>query len=294
MYPEYLYVLEHRASGTAMADMRQPPRRLRGGTALALAHGLVLLDPTPFGDTFGIAVTHAYGAGQRLRSLEDLRRVARLADPRGAAAVPAGRAARPARGSSGATASRRRRSRRWRSATSTAPRRRHRPGRLRQHHRRRARHRRLPAAARSRSASSASATSCRSSRRRRARAEGPAFAATINRVNALLTHADDPRAQPAGRRRRPGPGRRRQAVPADARADSGRLLLIGAGTPDRQRPLEPNPPSPRVEIPPAPSPRSGPRALDATITSWAIRSPAAPRRWRRGSVLSSSTRSSPR
>ena len=50
-------------------------------------------------------------------------------------------------------------------------------------------------------------------------AEGPAFAETIDRVSAALTHARDPRAQPGGRYLRSGPGDGRAPVPGDARAD---------------------------------------------------------------------------
>jgi osmoprotectant transport system substrate-binding protein len=74
MYPEYLYVLNssighsHRGHPTAQDAYEAAQRAVVG-------HGLVLLNMTPFADTFGIAVTDAYGAAHRLRSLEDLRRV---------------------------------------------------------------------------------------------------------------------------------------------------------------------------------------------------------------------------
>jgi osmoprotectant transport system substrate-binding protein len=75
MYPEYLYVLNANVvhshfghvSAAAAYDAAQK---------YVTAHGLELLNMTPFSDTFGIAVTQAYGAGHRLRRLGDLRRVA--------------------------------------------------------------------------------------------------------------------------------------------------------------------------------------------------------------------------
>jgi osmoprotectant transport system substrate-binding protein len=75
MYPEYLYVLNssvvHSHHGHANAqDAYDAAQQALAG------RGLVLLDMTPFSDTFGIAVTHAYGAGHRLHTLRDLRRVA--------------------------------------------------------------------------------------------------------------------------------------------------------------------------------------------------------------------------
>jgi osmoprotectant transport system substrate-binding protein len=74
MYPEYLYVLNsaighsHRGHTTA-ADAYEAAQQAIG------PRGLVLLNMTPFSDTFGIAVTDAYGSAHRLHSLGDLRRV---------------------------------------------------------------------------------------------------------------------------------------------------------------------------------------------------------------------------
>jgi osmoprotectant transport system substrate-binding protein len=75
MYPEYLYVLNsnvvHSDSGHASAQAAYDAAQ-----KYVSAHGLELLNMTPFSDTFGIAVTQAYGAAHRLRTLRDLRRVA--------------------------------------------------------------------------------------------------------------------------------------------------------------------------------------------------------------------------
>jgi osmoprotectant transport system substrate-binding protein len=75
MYPEYLNVLNssiahsHRGHVSAQAAYDSAQQYVS-------AHGLELLNMTPFSDTFGIAVTQAYGAGHRLHGLGDLRRVA--------------------------------------------------------------------------------------------------------------------------------------------------------------------------------------------------------------------------
>jgi osmoprotectant transport system substrate-binding protein len=75
MYPEYLDVFNqtfthlHRPVHSRAAA-EQAARRWAG------RHGLQLLTPTPFGDTDGIAVTVAAAARHRLRTLGDLRRVA--------------------------------------------------------------------------------------------------------------------------------------------------------------------------------------------------------------------------
>ncbi len=75
MYPEYLYVLNsnvvHSHGGHASAQAAYDAAQ-----KYVTAHGLELLNMTPFSDTFGIAVTQAYGAAHRLRTLHDLRRVA--------------------------------------------------------------------------------------------------------------------------------------------------------------------------------------------------------------------------
>ena len=75
MYPEYLDTW----NTTVVGD----PRRFRTQFAAyetaqryALAHGLELLDPTPFSDTSAIGVTVGYAAANHLSSIRDLRRVA--------------------------------------------------------------------------------------------------------------------------------------------------------------------------------------------------------------------------
>jgi len=75
MYPEYLDTW----NSTVVGD----PRRFRTEFAAyetaqryALAHGLELLDPTPFSDTSAIGVTVGYAAANHLSSIHDLRRVA--------------------------------------------------------------------------------------------------------------------------------------------------------------------------------------------------------------------------
>jgi osmoprotectant transport system substrate-binding protein len=75
MYPEYLNVLNssiaHSHGGHVSA-----PAAYDAAQRYVTAHGLELLNMTPFSDTFGIAVTQAYGAAHRLHRLGDLRRVA--------------------------------------------------------------------------------------------------------------------------------------------------------------------------------------------------------------------------
>jgi osmoprotectant transport system substrate-binding protein len=75
MYPEYLDTWD-----SAVAGLRHSFRTEVGAYAAAQqyasAHGLSLLDPTPFSSTFALGVTVAYATQNRLRSLRDLRRVA--------------------------------------------------------------------------------------------------------------------------------------------------------------------------------------------------------------------------
>jgi osmoprotectant transport system substrate-binding protein len=75
MYPEYLNVFDD-----TFAHLRHPPSSVaaadRGGEEWAVRHGLQLLAPTPFSDTTGIAVTDAYAAENHLRSIGDLYTVA--------------------------------------------------------------------------------------------------------------------------------------------------------------------------------------------------------------------------
>jgi osmoprotectant transport system substrate-binding protein len=75
MYPEYLQTWN-----TAIAGYRRPYGTVRGayraGQRYALAHGLQLLDPTPFSDTEAIGMTSAYARQNNLKTLIDLRQVA--------------------------------------------------------------------------------------------------------------------------------------------------------------------------------------------------------------------------
>ncbi len=74
VYPEYLNTFN-----TAIAGYRHPFRTLldayQGAQHYALAHGMQVLAPTPFADTDAIAVTVAYAAENRLRTIGDLNRV---------------------------------------------------------------------------------------------------------------------------------------------------------------------------------------------------------------------------
>ncbi|HLI60228.1 MAG TPA: glycine betaine ABC transporter substrate-binding protein [Solirubrobacteraceae bacterium] len=75
MYPEYLNVINE-----TFQRHRHPAKTLAGAYASAsnwaTQHGLVLLAATPFSDTTGIAVTDAYAAENHLRTLGDLLHVA--------------------------------------------------------------------------------------------------------------------------------------------------------------------------------------------------------------------------
>lgn len=75
MYPEYLNLFD-----TVVARYRHGFRTrmdaYHAAQRYALAHGLVLLSPTPFSDTGAIGVTVGYAQANHLHSLEDLARVA--------------------------------------------------------------------------------------------------------------------------------------------------------------------------------------------------------------------------
>jgi osmoprotectant transport system substrate-binding protein len=75
MYPEYVgtwdYLVAHHHGA-----FHNAPAALRAGQDYAAQHGFALLDPTPFSDTPGIAVTLAYANANSLRTLQDLRKVA--------------------------------------------------------------------------------------------------------------------------------------------------------------------------------------------------------------------------
>ena len=75
MYPEYLQIWNYDVAGYRH-PFGSPRSAYRAAQRYALAHGLHLLNPTPFSDTDGIAVTVAYAAANHLRSIADLSRVA--------------------------------------------------------------------------------------------------------------------------------------------------------------------------------------------------------------------------
>jgi osmoprotectant transport system substrate-binding protein len=75
MYPEYLNTFNSAIAGYRHG-FRSPIAADRAAERYALAHGLALLEPTPFSDTDAIAVTVAFAHHNRLRSIIDLRRVA--------------------------------------------------------------------------------------------------------------------------------------------------------------------------------------------------------------------------
>ena len=74
MYPEYLDTWD-----TTVAGIKRSFRTRRGaylaGRRYARAHGLELLDMTPFSDTDALAVTSSYSLQQGLRTIGDLRKV---------------------------------------------------------------------------------------------------------------------------------------------------------------------------------------------------------------------------
>jgi osmoprotectant transport system substrate-binding protein len=75
MYPEYLGywvydIAHHRGAFRTARQAYTASQRYAG------KHGLTLLDPTPFSDTPAIAVTDAYAEQHSLRSIGDLRQVA--------------------------------------------------------------------------------------------------------------------------------------------------------------------------------------------------------------------------
>ncbi len=77
MYPEYLQTWNAAVAGY-QHTFRSADAAYQAGQHYALDHGFVLLDPTPFSDTGAIAVTDAYAAQNHLRSVVDLRRVSSL------------------------------------------------------------------------------------------------------------------------------------------------------------------------------------------------------------------------
>jgi osmoprotectant transport system substrate-binding protein len=75
MYPEYLQTWN-----TAVAGYRHgfktAFKAYQAAQRYALAHGLELLNPTPFSDTDAVGVASDYALGHRLSSIRDLRKVA--------------------------------------------------------------------------------------------------------------------------------------------------------------------------------------------------------------------------
>jgi osmoprotectant transport system substrate-binding protein len=75
MYPEYLQVWNTTIAGDRRG-FASAYKAYQAGQRYALAHGLELLNPTPFSDTDEIGVTFNYATEHRLTTLHDLRRVA--------------------------------------------------------------------------------------------------------------------------------------------------------------------------------------------------------------------------
>jgi osmoprotectant transport system substrate-binding protein len=75
MYPEYLQTWNTVVAGYKHS-FHSPRAAYRAGQTYAVAHGLQLLNVTPFSSTGAIAVARPYAAEHGLRGLEDLRNVA--------------------------------------------------------------------------------------------------------------------------------------------------------------------------------------------------------------------------
>jgi osmoprotectant transport system substrate-binding protein len=75
LYPEYLDTWNTTVAGN-LRHFRTQFAAYEAAQRYALAHGLALLDPTPFSDTNAIGVTVGYAATNHLHSIRDLRRVA--------------------------------------------------------------------------------------------------------------------------------------------------------------------------------------------------------------------------
>jgi osmoprotectant transport system substrate-binding protein len=74
MYPEYLGTWNSTIAGYKR-QFRSARSAYRAGQHYALAHALQLLEPTPFSDTNGVGVTSSYAVANDLHSLTDLSRV---------------------------------------------------------------------------------------------------------------------------------------------------------------------------------------------------------------------------
>jgi osmoprotectant transport system substrate-binding protein len=75
LYPENLETWNRSVAGIAHT-FGTAAGAYQAGQRYALAHGLELLDPTPFSDTMGIAVTIPYATQNGLETIGDLRTVA--------------------------------------------------------------------------------------------------------------------------------------------------------------------------------------------------------------------------
>ncbi|MGI8429614.1 MAG: glycine betaine ABC transporter substrate-binding protein [Solirubrobacteraceae bacterium] len=92
VYPEYLGTWNTKVVGDQRTFQAQSGA-YRTAQRYALAHGLQLLAPTPFSDTDAIAVTPAYAAANGVHAIGDLQRLARaltLGGPPQFAQLPAG------------------------------------------------------------------------------------------------------------------------------------------------------------------------------------------------------------
>jgi osmoprotectant transport system substrate-binding protein len=74
MYPEYLQTWTTQVAGDTRT-FKSAAVAYQAGQRYALAHGLELLDPTPFSDTWAIGVTMGYADQHLVRSIGDLRSV---------------------------------------------------------------------------------------------------------------------------------------------------------------------------------------------------------------------------
>jgi osmoprotectant transport system substrate-binding protein len=75
MYPEYLNIWDRTIAGDPH-HFRTLGDAYEAGETYALSNGLVLLNPTPFSDTDAIIVDFNYGAENNLNTLSDVRKVA--------------------------------------------------------------------------------------------------------------------------------------------------------------------------------------------------------------------------
>ncbi len=74
MYPEYLNVWDAQVAGNTRRFKTRHAAYV-AGNGYALTHGLALLDPTPFSDTSALGVTVNYAQQNKLQTIGDLRKV---------------------------------------------------------------------------------------------------------------------------------------------------------------------------------------------------------------------------